>query len=179
MTDKIRQVMNPKFATDAVRGSALLLLVVSLVQVVIGLYSNNAAVLIGSGTALAHTLLLLALSKVERELIPIYIRMISMVTCSALILIVSLRMIETNYGFAKGDSLLVDFSYGTAYTSVAIAASSGVVALAVDFVAVTQSGGRLPDETPAIALAYADAAEFSVKGNDNNEHTTLPLSVRN
>lgn len=177
MRVKEKRVMNPKFATEAVRGSALLLLVVSLVQIVIGLYINNTAILLGSGTALAHTLLLLALSKVERELIPIYIRMISMVTCSSLILVVSLRMIETNYGFAKGDTLLVDFSYGTAYTSVAIAASSGVVALAVDFVAVTQSGGRLPTLSEPIELQYPEAAEFSVKGNDNIEQTMVPLVV--
>ena len=127
--------MNGSIASKTVRGSAVLLLVVSILYTAIGLYVNNNALLVGSGTALTHALLLLGLAEIERNIIPIYLRMISMVTCSALLFVISLRMIETGYGFADGDALLEDFSYAVSYTSIAIAVSSAGVAVAVDLIA--------------------------------------------
>ena len=157
--------MNGSIASKTVRGSAVLLLVVSILYTAIGLYVNNNALLVGSGTALTHALLLLGLAEIERNIIPIYLRMISMVTCSALLFVISLRMIETGYGFADGDALLEDFSYAVSYTSIAVAVSSAGVAVAVDLIAAL-NGNRFVAATRAkgVRLAYPSVESIDVKG---------------
>lgn len=123
-----------KYTSRIIRSSAVLLGIVSFLHLCLGLYSTNEAILVGGGTALTHSLLVIGLSSFSDSIVIMYLRMISMITCSALVFVLSLRMLQTGFGFAEGDVMLEDASYGLAYASLVVGSSSAFIAIAVDLI---------------------------------------------
>lgn len=148
-----------KYTSRIIRSSAVLLGIVSFLHLCLGLYSTNEAILVGGGTALTHSLLVTGLSSFSDSIVIIYLRMISMITCSALVFVLSLRMLQTGFGFAEGDVMLEDASYGLAYASLVVGSSSAFIAIAVDVITLlglnrftTYSQGKMVGPNAAYGL---------------------------
>ena len=128
--------MNFKMGNASKRASTFLAFA-ALLQLILGVVTNNLAVQVGGGTALAHSLFSRAVSSFQTETVVVGIRMLCVMTASATIVLVGLRMIETNFGFVGSDKTLVDFAIAISYTSLTLGLPAAAIAMAVDFLNIT------------------------------------------